>query len=159
MEINMGHLNIFRMSKSESKSLKEGLRRDAVARTKIAGGRIETAERIRQAKTKTELDIEAKRLNLLKKVDETTGGKRMIIPKELRNYQQLILVIGQLNLKSTTEIEVACRKLGYSGNCDGKTIQHCLVERKKDYFSYDKQKGWLLTDKGEKEFSRLKQFI
>jgi len=34
-----------------------------------------------------------------------------------------------------------------------------LTVSSKEYFNFDKDKGWVLTNKGQNEFSRLKQFI
>ena len=152
-------INTPKMDKSGLKPSKEAMRRDAVARTKTAGGRIQSADRIRGAKTKEDLDLEAKRLHLLKEIDKTSVGEQIIIPRKLKKYQQLILIIGSLNLMSSTEVALACKKLGYSGKLSNKLIKQQLVWRGKKYFSWNKQKGWRLTDKGEKEFSRLKQFI
>ncbi|MBD3388942.1 MAG: hypothetical protein GF416_07645 [Candidatus Altiarchaeales archaeon] len=77
------------MSKEE-KYVRDKSLSDSVARTKTSHGRIEAAVRVRNAKTKKELDLEL---------------------------------------------------------------------QDKQYFRYDKQKGWTLTNKGQTEYSRLKQFI
>lgn len=121
---------------------------DAVVKTKISHGKIETTMRVRNAKTKDELDLEAQRMNILNDIDKTTVGENMVLPSELKNWQQLILIVGTLRLKSTTEIILACRKLKYSGKLDKKRIKAFLITWKKEYFRFDSQEGWLLTSAG-----------
>lgn len=143
---------------TEQSYIKKRNEGDAVTRTKVSHGKIETAIRVRTAKTKEELDLEAQRLSILNDIDKTTIGENIVLPSELQNWQQLILIIGNLKLKSTTEILLACKRLKYSGKLSRERIKPCLYW-KKDYFKFDAQKGWLLTNKGQDEFSRLKQFI
>jgi len=81
------------------------------------------------------------------------------LPSTLKHWQQLVLIIGTLSLKSTNEILMACKKLKYSGKLDRNRIKWFLIVSSKEYFNYDKEKGWVLTNKGQNEFSRLKQFI
>lgn len=54
---------------------------------------------------------------------------------------------------------LACKKIKYSGKLNPKRIGFIMSVAKKDYFKFDKVKGWLLANKGQMEFSRLKQFI
>lgn len=147
------------MGESEQKYIKERKRSDSVSKTKVSHGRIETAVRVREAKSKEELDLEARRLNLLNKIDKTSIGEEIVLPSELQNWQQLIIIIGSFNLKSTSEILLACKKLKYSGSLTRNGIQTHTTKGKKEYFKFDKKKGWQLTDMGQNEFSRLKQFI
>ena len=147
------------MSKSQEKYLKEKNLGDSVTKTKVSHGKIETVVRVREATTKKDLDLELKRFNLLNEIDKSTVGEKLILPSELQHWQQLILIVGTFNLKSTTEILLACRKLKYSGMLKRGGIKHHLATNKKEYFKFDKQKGWLLTNRGQTEFSRLKQFI
>lgn len=143
----------------EQKYIKDKNLSDAVAKTKVSHGKIESVIRVRNASSKEELDLELKRLEILKEIDKSTVGKTLIIPKKLRNWQQLILIIGNFNLKTTTEIVLAAKKLEYSGVLSRRNIKNYLFTIKKEYFSYDKDRGWQLTNKGQNEFSRLKQFI
>lgn len=147
------------MSKSEQKYSKDKNLSDLVAKTKVSHGRIEAAVRVREAKSKKEMDIEIKRLKILNEIDKSSIGEKIILPSELKHWQQLVLIIGSLNLKTTTEILLACKKLGYSGKLDTERIVWWLGSDKKEYFEYDKERGWFLTNKGQNEFSRLKQFI
>ncbi|KHO45381.1 MAG: hypothetical protein QS98_C0011G0076 [archaeon GW2011_AR3] len=89
---------------NEQKYIKDKNLSDSVTKTKVSHGRIETADRVRKAKTEKELDLETRRLGLLNKIDKSTIGKELVIPKELRNWQQLILIVGTLQLKSSKEI-------------------------------------------------------
>lgn len=143
---------------TEQNYIKKKNEGDAVTKTKVSHGKIETTVRVRNAKTKEELDLETQRLNILNDIDKTTTGENIILPSELQHWQQLILVVGALRLKSATEILLACRKLKYSGKLDKDRIG-CFLNRKKEYFKFDKQEGWLLTNKGQNEFSRLRQLI
>jgi len=56
-------------------------------------------------------------------------------------------------------LAIACKKLKYSGAANERLIGRVLACRKKEYFHFDKENGWCLTNKGQNEFSRLKQFI
>ena len=38
------------------------------------------------------------------------------------------------------------------------TIKSCLAW-KKEYFKYNSNEGWILSSKGQNEFSRLKHFL
>lgn len=147
------------MSKSEQKYLQDKNLSDLVTKTKASHGRIETTIRVREAKSKNELDLELKRLRVLNEIDKSTAGEKIVLPHELRNWQQLVLIIGSLNLKNTREISIACKKLGYKGKPDRRRIKHLVGYYFRDYFKYDKEGGWFLTNKGQNEFSRLKQFI
>ncbi|MEK6757687.1 MAG: hypothetical protein AABX88_01025, partial [Nanoarchaeota archaeon] len=131
---------------------------NSVAKTKVSHGRIETAVRVRNAKNKKELDLELKRLKILNLIDHSSIGEDIKLPNEIRAFQQLILIIGKLNLKTTREILLACKKLGYKGELERSRIK-CLMYSYKDFFIFDKQKGWKLTNKGQTEFSRLNQFL
>ncbi|PIT84873.1 hypothetical protein COU37_01285 [Candidatus Micrarchaeota archaeon CG10_big_fil_rev_8_21_14_0_10_45_29] len=147
------------MVKNEAKNFNDKTKSDAVARTKVSHGRIETAIRVRTATTTKELDLETRRLNLLNKLDKTTLAEELILPKELHGWQQLVLVIGTLNLKSSKEVYLACKRLGYSGGLHPQRISAILASKKKEYFKFYKEKGWTLTNAGDNEFSRLKQFL
>lgn len=131
---------------------------DKVTGTKVSHGKIETAIRVREAKTKEALDLELQRLEVLKQIDKSTVGNELVLPSELKNWQQLILIVGTLNLKSSKEICLACRKFRYAGKSDERRIVANLC-RKREYFSFDKMRGWFLTNKGQTEYSRLKQFL
>lgn len=144
---------------TEQNYIKKKNESDAVIKTKVSHGKIETAIRVRNAKTKNELDLEARRLNILNDIDKTTIGENIILPSELQHWQQLIIIVGTFKLKSTTEIFLACKKLNYSGKLNRKSIKNHLITFKKEYFKFDAKDGWLLTNNGQNEFSRLKQFI
>lgn len=148
------------MAKSEQKYHKDKSLSDSVTKTKVSHGRIETAVRVRNAKSKGELDLELKRLNVLNEIDKSSVPIELKIPPELKKYQQLILIIGSLRLKSTTELYLAAKKLGYTGALNRKRIKTMLFEKQhKHFFKYDKGKGWHLTNEAQNEFSRLKQFL
>lgn len=147
------------MSKNPQKYIKDKNLSDNVTRTKVSHGKIETAIRVREAKTKAELDLELKRFKILKELDKSTFGEEFVLPSTIKHWQQLVLIIGTLSLKSTNEILMACKKLKYSGKLDRNRIKWFLTVSSKDYFNFDKEKGWVLTNKGQNEFSRLKQFI
>lgn len=144
---------------TEQNYIKKKNEGDAVAKTKVSHGKIETAIRVRNAKTKEELDLETQRLNILNDIDKTTTGENIILPSELQHWQQLILIVGTLRLKSATEILLAGRKLKYSGKLDKERIGWFMSSKKKEYFKFDSQEGWLLTNKGQNEFSRLRRLI
>ena len=143
----------------ENKYIKDKGFSDLVAKTKVSHGKIETAVRVREAKSKEELDLELQRLNILKDIDNSSISEEIKLPKELQNWQQLIVVIGNLNLKSSSEVFLACKKLGYSGTLNQKIISDTLSYRRKEFFKFDKEKGWQLTNKGQNEVSRLNQFL
>jgi len=147
------------MVKHAQKYMKDKEISDSITQTKVSHGRIETVMRVRNAKTKKELDMELKRLKILKELDNSIIGKEFNFPSSIKHWQQLILIIGKLQLKSTNEILLACKKLNYAGKLDKQRIKFFLVFSKKEYFNYDKEKGWNLTNKGQNEFSRLNQFI
>lgn len=144
---------------TEQNYVKKKNESDAVTKTKVSHGMIETAIRVRNAKTKNELNLEAQRLDILNKIDKTTIGENIVLPFELQHWQQLILIVGTFRLKSTMEILLACRKLKYSGKLNRRNIKNHLTTYKKEYFKFDSQEEWILTNKGQNEFSRLKQFI
>jgi hypothetical protein len=142
------------------KQIKEKRRSDAVAATKTSHGRIETTERVREAKSKGELDLELKRLKILNEIDKSTTAEEISLPCELKGYQQLIIIIGNFNLKSTSEILLVCKKLGYKGKLSRISIKRTIKGAKpKVFFKYDKINGWGLTERGQKEFSRLRQIL
>jgi hypothetical protein len=132
---------------------------DSVMKTKVAHGKIETAVRVREAKTKKELDLELRRLNVLNRIDKSTIGEKLVLPREIKAWQELVLIIGTLSLKSSKEVMLAGKKLGYSGKLDSRIIKNTLVTAQKRYFIFDEQNGWRLTNQGQNEFARLKQFI
>ena len=147
------------MSKDEQKYKKDEIISNQVVKTKISHGKIETAVRVRNAASKKELDLELKRLKILNEIDKSTVGEKFNIPSELKHWQQLVIIVGSLRLKTTKEILLACKKLGYSGKLDRARIKHFLTYTRKDYFEFEKEKGWFLTPKGWNEYSRLKQFL
>jgi len=147
------------MSKNPQKYIADKNLSDNVTRTKVSHGKIETTTRVRQANTKEELDLELQRFKILKELDKSTFGEKFVLPSSLKHWQQLILIIGTLSLKSTKEILMACIKLKYSGKLNRDRIKWFLTVSSKEYFNFDKDKGWVLTNKGQNEFSRLKQFI
>ena len=131
---------------------------DYVTRRKVSHGLIETADRVRKAENKKELDLEAKRIGLLKKIDVASLSESLRLPNDLKAYQQLILIIGHLNLKTTTEVCLACKKCGYKGSLNKSSVKMLLKYR--DLFRYDHEnKFWKLTNNGDNEFARLKIFI
>jgi hypothetical protein len=148
----------FKMS-NENKYIVDKRFSNLVAKTKVSHGRIETAIKVRKAETEKELNLESKRLKILNEIDKSDISEKINLPKELQNWQQLIVVIGNLNLKSITEVSLICKKLGYRGSLNKHTIKNFLITHKKTYFKYDKEKGWKLTNKGQNEFTRLKEFI
>ena len=83
--------------KNEQKYFKDKALRERVAQTKVSHGKIETAVRAREAKTKEELDIELQRLNVLKEIDKSTVGEQINFPEELKKWQQLIIIIWTFN--------------------------------------------------------------
>ncbi|MDO8634451.1 MAG: hypothetical protein Q7K34_04135 [archaeon] len=131
---------------NEQKHFRDKVLSDRVTKTKVAHG-------------KKELDVELQRLKVLKEIDKSTVGEEINLPDELRNWQQVIVIIGTLNLKSSGEVMLACKKLKYSGKITKGGVKNILLTRRKEYFKFDKAKGWLRTNKGQNEFSRLKQFI
>lgn len=144
---------------NEQKYVKDKDLSDKVTQTKVSHGKIETVIRAREAKTKEELDLELQRLNVLNEIDKSTVGEEFALPSELKQWQQLILIIGKLSLKSSKEVLLACKKLKYTGYNSDRRIVKILTGDKRDFFRFDKEKGWVLTNKGQNEFSRLKQFV
>jgi hypothetical protein len=138
--------------------IKEKNRSDGVIKWKASHSKIEIIDKVREAKSKKELNLEIKRLGLINEIDKSTIGETLKLPKELQNWQQLILIIGNLNLKTSTEVLLACKKLGYSGILKNNIIKDTLSYIKKEFFKFDKETGWQLTNLGEKEFLRLKNF-
>src|SRR3989344_3702097 len=114
------------MTNNEIKYVKDTNLSNQVTKTKVSHGRIETTIRVRSARTKNELDLEARRLKLLNNIEKTTTGESFILPSELKNWQQLILILGTLKLKSTTEVVLACKKFNYSGSLNIDAIQSHL---------------------------------
>lgn len=149
---------MFSMSK-EQKYAQDKALSDSVTKTKVSHGKIETAVRVRNAETKSELDLELQRLRVLNQIDKSTFAEEFILPSEIKHWQQLILIVGKLSLKSSKEILLACKKFKYSGTLNERRIRRVLACRKKEYFHFDKENGWRLTNKGQNEFSRLNQFI
>lgn len=147
------------MSANEQKYIKDKKLSDSVTRTKTAHGKIETAIRVRNAKTKNELDLETIRLKLLKEIESSTKGENIRLPIEFKKFQQIIILVGTFNLKTTTELMLLCKKFNYQGNISEGAMKSIMVDHHKDLFFYDKEKGWQLTSKGQTEFSRLKQLI
>ncbi len=125
---------------------------------RITHRRIESLKEIQNCNPQ-ELKHIKKKEKFIEDIERKIEKSNILFSDSVKDYQQLILIIGQMKFKTTFEILLGCKKIGYSGKLDRNRIKYFMTFSSKKYFKYDPINGWGLTREGRDEFLRLKSFL